>query len=95
MQSKHWFISEARETNYRMSQAAHRAGVDSAGSWSRCCSSEHGQRMHSCKYSNRTKKQKHPTRYHLARAFLFSSAKCKHCVLISCVCQDLVAKWYF
>lgn len=26
----------------------------------------------------------HQTRYHLARAFLFPSAKCKHCVLVSC-----------
>lgn len=94
-QSEHRFISEVRETNYRVSQAADTAGVDSVGTGSRCCSTEHGQRKPRCKYRSRTKNQRHQARYRLARAFLFSSAKCKRCVLTSCVCQDLVTKWCF
>lgn len=33
--------------------------------------------------------------YHLARAFLFSNAKYKHCVFISYVCQNTVPNWCF
>lgn len=32
---------------------------------------------------------------HPARAVLFSGAKYKHCVFISCVCQNSVPNWCF